>query len=269
MIHTTIGDPPAPTERRGESQPWPAVQAAGAARPSTIHGQLSATRAQRTTTHLAAVIVALLACMLLGGCSILGGSEKTPTTRYAPDPRIVADPSWPTVTWQLAVDPPTAARMIDTYRIAVQPTPGEIEVYKGVAWAKLPSSLLEDTVTRALEDSGRIGAVARQGTGIAADYKLVMDMRRFEADYAGNAVPSAIIEVNAKLLHTADQSIVGSRTFLHAELAASTDVHQVVDAFSRSLESVGRDMTGWILVTGTAHEREAHPGDATRKPTRR
>ena len=203
-------------------------------------------------------IAVLLACAWLGGCSILGGSERTPATRYAPDPRIVADASWPTVTWQLAVEQPSAARMIDTFRITVRPTPDEVQVYKGAVWAKLPSDMLEDTLIRGLEDSGRIGAVARQGTGGAADYKLVMDMRRFEADYAGSATPSAILEVNVKLLHTPDQNIVGSHTFLHAQPAAGTDVSQVVDAFSRSLEAVGHDVAGWVLVTGDAHQRDAH-----------
>src|SRR3546814_8916152 len=90
--------------------------------------------------------------------------------------------------------------MTDSLRIAVRPTPGEIQVYKGANWSKPPTQMLEDAVLRALEDSGRIGAVARQGSGINGNYKLVMDVRRFEADYAGAAIPSATIEVNAKLL---------------------------------------------------------------------
>src|SRR3546814_2351342 len=107
-----------------------------------------------------------------------------------------ADPSWPTVPWQLAIAPATAARMTDSLRIAVRPTPGEIQVYKGANWSKPPTQMLEDAVLRALGDSGRIGAVARQGSGINGNYKLVMGVRRFEADYAGAAIPSETIAVN-------------------------------------------------------------------------
>lgn len=209
------------------------------------------------------IAAALFACALLAGCSLLGGGERSQTTLYAPDPRITPDPAWPTVEWQLSISPPSASRMVDSYRIVVRPTPGEVQVYKGAAWAKLPSSMLEDTVTRALEDSGHIGAVSRQGAGVIADYKLVLDIRRFEADYAGNALPAATIEVNAKLLHSGDGNIVDSRTFLHAEPAAGTGVDQVVDAFSRSLEAVGRDMAGWVLTSGDAHQRSAHAGEAS------
>jgi len=203
------------------------------------------------------VMVVLLA-LSFTGCSLLGGKQKAPSTVYAPDPRVAADASWPTVQWQLTVSPPSAARAIDSFRIAVRPTPDELQVYKGASWAKTPTDMLQDTVLRALEDSGRIPAVARQGSGINADYKLVMDMRRFEGDYAGQAVPSATIEVNAKLIHTADQNVVASRTFLHAEPASGTEVAAVVDAFSRGLASVGRDVAGWVLISGDAHERGAH-----------
>src|SRR3546814_5011174 len=102
-----------------------------------------------------------VACVLLAGCSLLGGGgTRERGTIYAPDPRIDADPSWPTVPWQLAIAPATAARMTDSLRIAVRPTPGETQVYKGANWAKPPTQMLGDDVLPALEDWGRIDAVA-------------------------------------------------------------------------------------------------------------
>jgi cholesterol transport system auxiliary component len=210
-------------------------------------------------SRIGALAIGMLLVPLLAGCSLLGGSKRDPATIYAPDPRVAADPAWPTVDWQLSLSPPTAARVIDSFRIAVRPAAGEMQVYKGASWAKTPTDMVQDVVLRALEDSGRIQAVARQGTGINADYKLVMDMRRFEADYAGQALPSATIELNAKLVHAIDQDVVASRTFLHAEPAAGTDIGAVADAFSRSLASVGGEVAGWVLATGNTHEHDAHP----------
>jgi cholesterol transport system auxiliary component len=208
-------------------------------------------------------LLAVAACVMLAGCSILGGgNERDRATIYAPDPRVTADPSWPTADWQLSLSPPSAARAIDSFRIAVRPTPDELQVYKGASWAKTPTDMLQDALLRALEDSGRIRAVARQGTGVAADYKLVMDLRRFDADYAGAAAPAATIEVNVKLLHAVDQNIVAQRTFLRAEPAAGTDVAQVADAFSRSLGTIAGEIAGWVLVTGNEHEQSAHPQTA-------
>lgn len=191
--------------------------------------------------------------MLLTGCSVLGnGKQRDPVTIYAPQVKVTPDPSWPSVTWQLAVAKPTAARVVDSPRIAVRPVPGELQVYKSVTWSQPSTDLVEATVLRALEDSGKIPAVARAGSGIRADYRLVMDLRRYESDYAGNAVPSATIELTAKLLHTSEQRIVASRTFLQVEPSAGVEVAQVATAFDTALEKLGGEVVGWVLTTGEA-----------------
>ena len=201
----------------------------------------------------------LLAATLLAGCSLLGGGGKERATIYAPDPRVEATAGWPSVDWQLSLSRATASQMNDSLRIAVRPAPNELQVYKGAAWAKTPSDMLEDAVLRALEDSDRIPAVARQGSGISADYKLVLDLRRFEADYPQpGGLPAATIEVNAKLLHAQDQKVVAARTFLEAEPASSTAIPDVVAAFDRGLSTLGGDMAGWILTTGQQHEAGGH-----------
>lgn len=210
---------------------------------------------------IARAAAAALLAATLAGCALLGGGDREPSTIYAPDPRVTLDASAPSVRWQLALVSPQAARVVDTSRIAVRPTPGELQVYRGASWAKPPPDMLLDALLRALEDSGRIPAVARQGSGIAADYKLIMDVRRFEADYAGNAVPSAAIEFNAKLIHGRDQTIVASRTFAHAEPATGTDVGLVADAFSRGMERLTGELAHWVLITGDTHQREEHPGE--------
>ena len=197
----------------------------------------------------------MLALGLLAGCSILG--SKTPPTIYAPEPRVAVDPSWPNVTWQLALAHPDAARMIDSLRIAVRPTPGELEVYKDTSWAKTPSEQIEDSLLRTLEDSQRIQAVARQGSGIAADYTLITEVRRFEADYAGNPLPAATIEINAKLLHATDQAVVASRTFLQAAPASSANTAAVAQAFGIALGAITHDIAGWALINGDTNHRSS------------
>lgn len=200
-----------------------------------------------------------LACSLLAGCSLLGGgNQRQSSTIYAPEPRAATDPAWPSADWQLTISPTSAARMIDSLRISVRPTPAEIQVYKGASWSKPPTQMLEDSILRTLEDSGRLRAVARQGRGIEGDYRLVMDLRRFEADYAGAAVPSATIEVNAKLLHPVDRRAVASRTFLVTEPAVGTAVPEVVSAFDTALAEASRQISGWVLASGAQHEQQPH-----------
>jgi cholesterol transport system auxiliary component len=211
-----------------------------------------------TTLHR--IAAACAAALLLAGCSILGGPKQA-STIYAPESRGSADPAWPGVSWQLSTARPGAAQMLDSSRIVVSPVPGELQVYKGALWARTPTEMLEDGVLGTLEDSGKIPAAARQGSGIAADYRLVMEIRHFQAEYAGAALPSVVIEVSAKLLHAQDQAVVGSRRFRHVQPATGESVPLVTDAFSQALGATSRDIAGWVLVTGQAHEA-SHPDGA-------
>ena len=200
--------------------------------------------------------VALIAA--LGGCSLLGSNERSAVTIYSPIVRIQADPGWPKVDWQLIVVKPSAARVVDSPRINVRPSPSELEVYKGVSWAQPATDMLDDALVRGFEDSGRINGVARVTTGIRADYKLAMDVRRFEADYRGQATPTALIEVNAKLIHVIDQRVVADRTFRQENPVGSTDVAQVTAALEQGLQTLTTNVVGWTLVTGEQdHARSA------------
>lgn len=200
---------------------------------------------------------ALPFALALAGCSILGSEQRDPVTIFAPDVRVQARPEWPAAAWTLIIAKPTAARVIDSPRISVRPTPGELQVYRGVSWALPATDMLQDAVQRTLEDSGRIPAVASADAGILGDYKLVMDLRRFEADYAGSAQPSAVVEVNAKLVNNRGQRVVASRTFLQQKQATSVDVAQVATAFEEALEAATADITGWVLVSGNS---DPNPG---------
>lgn len=208
---------------------------------------------------LARAAAASVLVSALAGCALLGGGGGEQATIYAPEPQVTLDPAAPEVTWQLSLSPPTAARVFDSFRVAVRPVPGELQVYSGAGWAKRPTDMLQDTVLRALEDSGKIRGVTRQGSGAAGDYRLVTDLRRFEADYAGSAVPAATIEANVKLLHAVDRDIVASRTFRQAVPAAGTDVARVSEAFAQALGTISADIGNWVLVTGDGHDGVEHP----------
>lgn len=216
-------------------------------------------RPRPTGSRLVRIGLATVA-LLMSGCALLGGGSRNDAVIYAPDPRVQADPAWPSVQWQLSVTSPVAARMLDSTRITVRPVANEVQVYKNASWAKRPSSMIEDTLLRTLEDSGRIPAIARQGSGVSADYKLVLDLRRFESDYVQpGSAPSAVIELNAKLLHASDQQVIAMHTFVQSQTAATPAVPDVVTAFETALGQVTYDVAGWVLTSGHAHEQGAHP----------
>ena len=197
--------------------------------------------------------IACLALMAvgIGACGIL--PKKQPLALYAPDGRATVDPAWPTVSWQLQVPRPHAGELVDSPRIVVRPLPGELQVYKGAVWAQPAPDLMHDTLLRAFEDSGRIAGVARRGSGITGEYELLLEIRRFESDYAGGASPSAVIELGAKLVSTGDNDVIANRTFRQASAAATADITAVARAFDQSLGAISSEIVGWTLVEGQRH----------------
>jgi len=185
----------------------------------------------------------------------VAGPQRDPVTLYAPQLAAQPDPSWPQVDWQLAIAPPSGARMVDGTRIGVRPVPGELQVYRGAAWAQPATDMVEASVLRVLEESGRIAGVGRVASGLRPDYRLLMDVRRFEADYAGGSVPAATIEVSATLVSQRDQRSVARRTFTQAQPAGATDVPSVARAFDQALAAASADIAGWVLDQGQADRK--------------
>jgi cholesterol transport system auxiliary component len=207
----------------------------------------------RLLTTSSCVFIALL----LSSCSSLIGGPKQSSSIYAPAPTTQPDAAWPQVGWSLEVAPPQVPRMLESNRIVVSPTPGELQVYRAATWARAPGGMVEDIILRTLEDSGKIASVTRQDSGVTSDYRLLLDLRDFKADYAGQATPFARIEVNAKLLKLSDLSLVESRTFVFEQPAQGSEVAQVSATFTPLLTQLGRDVSAWVLQTGPARTQKA------------
>ena len=197
-------------------------------------------------------LVAMTLMFGLAGCSLI--PEKEPLALYSPAAKVAPDPAWPSVQWQLQIPRPLAPELVDSPRIVVRPAPGELQVYKGAVWAEPAPDLVQDAVLHAFEDSGRIGGVARRGSGVAGDYELLLDLRRFDSDYAGGASPRAEVEITAKLVANRSNMVIANRTFRHSAQAGGTAVGNVAQAFDSALSAAVADIVGWTLAEGQRYD---------------
>jgi cholesterol transport system auxiliary component len=207
----------------------------------------------RVIRHVLPIVCALA----LSGCGDILPKQE-PMEILTSQVHVVPDPSWPQATWQLAVSRPVANDMLDSSRMAVVPTPGRIEVYKGVSWDDTVPEIVQTAAVQAFEDSGKIVAVGRQSNGLRTDLALHLDLRDYEAVYheAGKP-PEVAIVLNAKLVDFAGSRAIASKTFRQSVTASSTDVHAVAQAFDEALTAVTHDLVGWTLVAGEqAHINE-------------
>lgn len=213
---------------------------------------MSATR--HLVRHAIASVVLLLP--LIGCSSLLPKSE--PQQIITSQVHVDADPAWPKVGWQLTVAQPTASDILDSRRMAVIPSPGRIEVYKGVSWEDTVPNIVQDTVVQAFEESGKILAVGQQTAGLRTDYLLSLEIHDDQAVYrTPSAPPEVVLVVNAKLIDYATSRAVASRTFRETVAASGTAVPAVAQAFDSALGAFVHDLVGWTLTNGQQARIEA------------
>jgi cholesterol transport system auxiliary component len=195
-------------------------------------------------------LFAAAAAVLLAGCGSLGG-PKVAIKVYSPPTQVRVDPAWPRVDWSLSVGATAGLEALDSPRIAVRPTPNELQTYKGAAWADNAPDMLRNAIVEGFEESGRIGSVTRVGGGSGserADLGLHLEVRAFEGDYASGA-PEAVIEVQARLLDRRGEGLA-TRRFRQAVPGATPEVPSMVDAFGQAMSAITTDVVGWTLVEG-------------------
>ncbi|MGY0505550.1 ABC-type transport auxiliary lipoprotein family protein [Luteimonas sp. e5] len=187
------------------------------------------------------------AVLAMSACGIV--PKKVEIAIFDPTPTLQADPAWPMAPGQLVVQRPNADTLLDSARIVVRPQPGELQVYRGAAWAQPAPDLVQDAIVRLLEDSERIAGVSRRGGGIAGDHDLTLDIRRFDADYAGQDTPGAVVEISASLIDNQHNRIIGHRLFRATRPAEGTDLANVSAALRDALGSTSQEIVGWTLQT--------------------
>ncbi|MBS0575354.1 MAG: membrane integrity-associated transporter subunit PqiC [Proteobacteria bacterium] len=205
-------------------------------------------------------LVTALALFAALGLSACGGilPKAQPMEILQPQVHVTPDPAWPQANWQLAVVRPRGNDMIETARLAVVPTPGRIEVYKGVAWSDSTPEIVQQAMIAAFEDSNRIAAVSRQGNGLRTDFLLQSDLRDYQAVYRTPAGPPEIVlTISVKLVDFASSRVVASRVFTQTQAAAATDAHAVAQAFDAALGNLLHDLVGWTLTQGNQARADA------------
>lgn len=183
------------------------------------------------------------------GCSGLLSSSTPPPQLYTLTPASDFPPGGARVAWQLLVDVPASAAALDSERIALSRSATTVDYFADAAWTDRAPLMVQSLIVQSFENSGRITAIGRESLALKGDYVLRPELRHFEADYAGGAVPNAHVQISVKLVKAPDRVIVGQQVFDAAVPAAANLVPAIVDAFNTALHRAARQIVDWALAT--------------------
>jgi cholesterol transport system auxiliary component len=192
------------------------------------------------------VVTALLPA--LAGCASLLPQPAAPPRLYTLTAVREFPAGLPKVSVQLLVDTPAAQASLDSTRIALSRSPTSIDYFADAAWTDRAPLMVQALLVESLENSGRITAIARESLALRADFILKPELRHFEAVYRDGAeAPTALVQVNVKLIAMPDRTITGQRTVEGTAPAARNDIADIVAAFDAAFHQAARQIVDWTL----------------------
>lgn len=180
-------------------------------------------------------------------CGSLLPEGGTPPKLYQLTPATDFPPGGARASWQLLVDVPSTVAALDSERIALSRSPTTLDYFADAAWTDRAPLLVQALIIQSFENSGGIGAVARESLALRADYVLQPELRRFEADYGAAPVPSAHVRIAVKLVKMPERTIVARQSFDATATAAENRIPAIVDALNAAFHQVMRQMVDWTL----------------------
>lgn len=196
------------------------------------------------------LICAALTVLFMAGCASLIPLPKE-LGLYNLTPKSTFPENLPMVEWQLIVHEPEAAGGLDASRIALRPTPTQLDYYADIRWTERAPKMVQTLLAESFDNTHKIVAVGRQSVGLRSDFDLRTELREFQAEYfTGSVNPQARIKISAKLVRQPRRDIVAARSFEAVETADSTDIASIVRAFDRAFGAVAKDLVVWTITAG-------------------
>lgn len=196
----------------------------------------------------ARVALGIALAFALAGCSggVLGGligtgNNPTPTFDLSAPRNFGQLP--PRARGLLAVELPGALQILDTEKIVVYPSAGEVAYLTDAQWLDRLPRLMQARIVQSFENSTRIRAVAKSQDRVSADYLLVVDIRQFGiVAYDG---PYAVVELSVKVVYQRGGRIAAATVFGSKVQAAAATGAQATLALDQAFSEVLVQMVKW------------------------
>lgn len=145
----------------------------------------------------------------------------------------------------LAIPEPTAVAMLDTQRFLFSP-PGEQPDFTDAMWADSIPKLVQARLIESFENYDMSHAPLRASDEGEADYRLVLDIRRFQI--AMDAAPRADIGLSARILDK-DGKVTAARLFEATQAFDKLDPKAASAAFNEAFGRIAEGLIGWAAET--------------------
>jgi cholesterol transport system auxiliary component len=188
-------------------------------------------------------IVAAAAALSAGCFGSLKEPVPQPLVYRIEAPKVAAGAA---VAADLKIDVGQVAPGLDSSGIATRWPGQRLDYVAGARWAEVLPQLLESALVESLQDSGRLRSVQGDFGRFRATHTLVVEVRRFEADYTSGGLPVAQVELTATI-GKMDRRVLASFTVAASESAAENRQTALVAALDTAFARAAADLADKAL----------------------
>lgn len=192
--------------------------------------------------HRIANALALGGLGLLYSCAALPGGGPPPLDTYElTAPPTSAERQAGKV--QVLIANPSALKALDGQNVVIRPGDGSIQYLKGAQWSDRLPEIVQARLAEAFQRSGAFAGVGKPGEGLAIDYQIITEVRRFEVDTAGAG--RANVELFVRILNDRNGVVKASKTFKSNAALSSSGNQAYIAALDRAFNDAAANIVRW------------------------
>jgi cholesterol transport system auxiliary component len=147
----------------------------------------------------------------------------------------------------LLVGLPVVAPGLDSERIAVLHPDRRLDYFAGSQWGAPVPEVVQNIVVASLQNTGRMRGVQRDLANFRPDFVLQLDVRAFQAEYAGDGAPQVRVDIIATIGRLNDRRSMLSIPAVAVEQADANTLTAVTAAFDKALQSAVRTLLASVI----------------------
>lgn len=144
---------------------------------------------------------------------------------------------------QVLIAEPSALKALDGQNIVIRPEDRSIQYLKGAQWSDRLPKVVQARLADAFQRSGAFGGVGKPGEGLAIDYQIITEVRKFEVDVGGGG--RARIELFVRILNDRNGVVRASKVFGAETALGGPGNNAYVAALDRAFNDAAADIVRW------------------------
>lgn len=186
-------------------------------------------------------IVSLGFVALLSACAALPGGGPAPLDTFeltSPDGAAQKRGGV-----QVLIAEPSALKALDGQNIVIRPDDRSIQYLKGAQWSDRLPKVVQSRLADSFQRSGAFGGVGKPGEGLAIDYQIITEVRKFEVDVSGGG--RARVELFVRILNDRNGVVRASKVFEAETAVGGTGNQAYVAALDSAFNEAAAAIVRW------------------------